>query len=105
MLPILAERPRSTCPTPQPGSSFRPPEASSKNCYAFHVHHGHTELDRKGEELPDKHAAWREATVTPGQILQGLDGTLRPYEDGSMEVEDELQNPLYTLRISAEKPK
>ncbi|WLB24300.1 hypothetical protein QIH95_48010 (plasmid) [Bradyrhizobium japonicum] len=43
--------------------------------------------------------------MTPGQILQGLDGTLRPYEDGSMEVEDELQNPLYTLRISAEKPK
>jgi len=73
--------------------------------YYFHVHHGQTELDREGEELPDEHAAWREATVTAGQILQGLDGKLRPQEDWSMEVVDEFQNPLYTLRISAEKPK
>ena len=73
--------------------------------YYFHVHHGQTELDREGEELPDKHAAWREATVTAGQILQGLDGRLRPQEDWSMEVVDEFQNTLYTLRISAEKPK
>ena len=36
---------------------------------------------------------------------QGLDGSLRPQEDWSMEVVDEFQNPLYTLRISAEKPK
>ena len=57
--------------------------------YFFHVHHGHTELDEEGEELPDKHAAWREATVTAGQILQGLDGKLRPQEDWSMEVVDE----------------
>ncbi|MCS3892085.1 hypothetical protein M2171_001218 [Bradyrhizobium japonicum USDA 38] len=73
--------------------------------YFFHVHHGHTELDEEGEELPDKHAAWREATVTAGQILQGLDGKLRPQEDWTMEVVDEFQNPLYTLRISAETPK
>jgi hypothetical protein len=32
--------------------------------------------DYEGEELPDKHAAWREATITAGQILQGLDGDL-----------------------------
>ncbi|MGY3156584.1 DUF6894 family protein [Bradyrhizobium elkanii] len=70
--------------------------------YYFHVHHGQTELDREGEELPDKHAAWREATVAAGH---GLDVKLRPQEDWSMEVVDEFQNPLYTLRISAEKPK
>jgi hypothetical protein len=100
---MLAERPRSTCPkVPQPGPSLRPPEAA---CVLFHVHHGHSELDREGEELPDRHAAWREATVTAGQILQGLDGSLRPHEDWSMEVADEFQNPLYTLRISAEKPR
>ncbi|WP_245444366.1 hypothetical protein [Bradyrhizobium sp. Y36] len=40
-----------------------------------------------------------------GQILQGLDGKLRPQEDWSIEVVGEFQNPLYTLRISAEKPK
>ncbi|WP_441465704.1 hypothetical protein [Bradyrhizobium xenonodulans] len=32
--------------------------------------------------MPDKHAAWKEATVTAGQILQGLDGKLTPTMDG-----------------------
>lgn len=35
--------------------------------YFFHIYHDQTELDGEGEELPDKHAAWREATVTAGQ--------------------------------------
>jgi hypothetical protein len=29
-----------------------------------------------GEELADRHAAWCEATITAGQILQDLDGRL-----------------------------
>jgi hypothetical protein len=57
------------------------------------------------EELPDKHAAWEEATVTAGQILQGLDGKLQPDREWRMEVMDEFQNPLYVLHINAEKPK
>jgi hypothetical protein len=58
-----------------------------------------------GEELPDKHAAWKEATVTAGQMLQGIDGKLRPGHDWRMEVTDEFQNTLYALHIQAEKPK
>jgi hypothetical protein len=73
--------------------------------YYFHVHHDRTELDDEGEELPDKHAAWREATVTAGQILQGLDGKLKPDRDWRMEIVDEFQNPLFVLHIHAEKPK
>ncbi|WP_461329934.1 DUF6894 family protein [Bradyrhizobium diazoefficiens] len=42
--------------------------------YFFHITHERTEIDRVGEDLPDKHAAWKEATVTAGQILQGIDG-------------------------------
>jgi hypothetical protein len=40
--------------------------------YFFHVTHKRRELDREGYELPDEHAAWKEATVTAGHILQGL---------------------------------
>src|SRR5476649_490335 len=40
--------------------------------YFFHVYHDRAETDFQGEELPDKHAAWREATITAGQILQSL---------------------------------
>jgi hypothetical protein len=61
--------------------------------------------DYEGEELPDKHATWREATVTAGQILQGLDGALTPAREWRMVVTDEFQNSLFVLHISAEKPR
>jgi hypothetical protein len=72
--------------------------------YFFHITHERTEIDSEGEELPDKHAAWKEATVTAGQILQGIDGKLTPERDWRMEVTDEFQNTLYVLRINSEKP-
>jgi hypothetical protein len=40
--------------------------------YFFHVYHEQPEIDQEGEELPDKHAAWKEATVMAGQTLQSL---------------------------------
>jgi hypothetical protein len=73
--------------------------------YFFHVQHDRSVEDYEGEELPDKHAAWREATITAGQILQGLDGALTPAREWRMVVTDEFQNPLFVLHISAEKPK
>lgn len=72
--------------------------------YFFHITHERTEIDRVGEDLPDKHAAWKEATVTAGQVLQGIDGNLVPGRDWRMEVADEFQNTLYVLHIRAEKP-
>ncbi|WFU75476.1 hypothetical protein [Bradyrhizobium sp. CB2312] len=73
--------------------------------YFFHVIHERREIDEEGEELPDKHAAWKEATETAGQMLQSLDGKLKPERDWRMEVTDEFQNTLYVLHISAERPK
>ena len=73
--------------------------------YFFHIHHDRVELDHEGEELADKHAAWQEATVTAGQILQGIDGKLTPDREWRMEVADEFQNVLYILHINAEKLK
>jgi hypothetical protein len=72
--------------------------------YFFHVYHDRTELDFVGEELPDKHAAWHEATVMAGRTLQSLDGKLQPSREWRMEVMDEFENPLYVLHINAEKP-
>jgi hypothetical protein len=65
----------------------------------FHVYHDLPELDYEGEELPDKHAAWKEATVMAGQTLQGIDGKLKPGREWRMEVTDEFANPLYVLPI------
>jgi hypothetical protein len=73
--------------------------------YFFHVYHHDRKFDDVGEELADKHAAWQEATVTAGQILQSLDGKLTPDREWRMEVADEFQNTLFVLHINAEKPK
>lgn len=70
--------------------------------YFFHIYHERPELDHEGEELPDKHAAWREATVMAGQTLQGLNGKLKPGQAWRMEVMDEFENRLYILHINAE---
>ena len=69
--------------------------------YFFHVHHERAELDQVGEEFPDQHAAWKEATITAGQMLQSLDGKLQPGIDWRMEVTDEFANPLYVILVSA----
>jgi hypothetical protein len=53
--------------------------------------------------LPDWHAAWKEATVTAGLILQGIDGKLQPGQEWRMEVVDEFQNVLFVLHINAER--
>jgi hypothetical protein len=73
--------------------------------YYFHVYHDRSQIDREGEELPDIHAAWKEATVTAGQILQTIDGKLQPAKEWRMEVADEFENILFVLHINVEKPK
>ncbi len=73
--------------------------------YFFHVYHERSDLDHEGEELPDKHAAWKEATVTAGDILRDLDGKLQPGREWRLEVADEFQNVLYVLHINAERPR
>jgi hypothetical protein len=73
--------------------------------YFFHIIHERHERDDEGEDLPDHHAAWKEATVTAGQMLQGIDGKLQPGREWRMEVADEFQNILFVLHINAEKPR
>jgi hypothetical protein len=71
--------------------------------YFFNIHHERSDFDSVGEELPNKQAAWKEATVVAGRILQGLDGRLQPGRDWEMEVTDEFANPLYVIRVSAKR--
>jgi hypothetical protein len=40
--------------------------------YFFHIYHDMTQPDLEGEELPDMHAAWKEATVTAGKTIQNM---------------------------------
>jgi hypothetical protein len=70
--------------------------------YFFNVHHDVSQHDEEGEDLPDQHAAWKEATVMAGQMLQNIDGKLKPGHDWRMEVTDEFQNPLFAIVISAQ---
>lgn len=59
-------------------------------------------MDTEGEELPDRHAAWKEATTVAGLAIKDLDRKLKPGSDWRMEVTDEFLNTLYTIRVSAD---
>jgi len=37
--------------------------------YFFNVHHERSVTDEQGEELPDRHEAWRAATQAAGQMI------------------------------------
>jgi hypothetical protein len=69
--------------------------------YFFNIYHGHPDMDVIGEHLADRDAAWMEATVTAGQMLQSLNVKLQPGVDWRMEVTDEFANPLYVINVSA----
>jgi hypothetical protein len=72
--------------------------------YFFHIQYGERHLpDEIGTDLPDEAAAWKEATITAGQLLADLDGRLKPGLQWRMEVIDQAGNPICVLRLSAER--
>ena len=71
--------------------------------YHFNVHHERSHIDFEGEELPNKYAAWEEATRTAGEMIKDLDGSLKPGRDWRMEVTDEFANPLWEIHLKAIK--
>jgi hypothetical protein len=73
--------------------------------YFFHVHHETDQPDLVGEVLADEHAAWKEATFSAGQMIQDIDGRLKPGHSWRMEVTDESANILFELQVSARKPR
>ena len=71
--------------------------------YFFNIYNSRALIDYDGAELPDANAAWKEATTTAGQMLQSMDGKLLPGTQWRLEVTDEFANPLYVVRVIAEK--
>jgi hypothetical protein len=69
--------------------------------YYFNVYHGTPSMDQEGEDLPDKHAAWKEATTMAGDILRDLDGRFTPGQDWRLEVTDERGMPIYAIVVHA----
>jgi hypothetical protein len=71
--------------------------------YYFNVHNVTPSVDHEGEELRDDEAAWRQATLTAGEVFKDIDGKFRPDQEWSLEVTDERRKPLYSINISARK--
>jgi len=68
--------------------------------YYFFVTHGPgAQPLNDGLELPDKDAAWVEATAACGELLRELDGRLVPGDEWSMQVKDESGAAIYLLEF------
>ena len=68
--------------------------------YFFNVYSGSESfIDEDGEEFPDNHAAWREATSTAGLSIKDLNGRLLPDSQWRLDVMDEFQNQLYCIIV------
>jgi hypothetical protein len=69
--------------------------------YFFHVHDGpFGHIDRVGEELPDRHTAWREAIRYAGEVIRDLDGRLEPATEWRLDVTDREGHPIYRIVVS-----
>jgi hypothetical protein len=69
--------------------------------YFFDVHGTIPAEDEVGQELPDDEAAWKQATITAGEIFKDVDGKFRPGQSWSLAVSDEKRQPLYSIVIQA----
>ena len=71
--------------------------------YYFNVLNSNPSLDDLGEDLHDKEAAWRQATITAGEIFEAIDGSLRPGQEWTLEVTDEARRAVYVIHIEAKQ--
>ena len=68
--------------------------------YFFNVHNVTPSIDHEGEELRDE-AAWRQVTLTAGELFKDIDGKFRPNQEWSLEVTNERRKPIYLIHVSA----
>ena len=69
--------------------------------YYFHISHGDSSKIRNdGIELPDRDAAWAEATSACGEIIRDLNGALKPGDTWRMIVKDEAGAEMFHLEFS-----
>lgn len=71
--------------------------------YIFRIRHHDRGLDHDTKiDLPDLKAAWHEATVTAGQLLKDLDGSLSAKTEWTVQILDDKSKPIRTIRILTE---
>jgi hypothetical protein len=73
--------------------------------YFFNIYHERPQIEGMAKSFPDRFAAWKEATITAGRLLQDVNGSLQPGREWPREVIDEFANPLYFIHVNAERPK
>ncbi len=71
--------------------------------YFFDIFYGPSNVDVRGEELPDEHAAWKEATLIAGELFRNLDGKFQPEQEWRLEVSDQSKKLLYVIRVTGER--
>ncbi|GEO19055.1 DUF6894 family protein [Microvirga aerophila] len=71
--------------------------------YFFHVTDGYFTRDTEGTELPDIYAAQDQAIRTSGEILRDMGAKFWNGTNWKLEVADEHDQILFTLRFSAEE--
>lgn len=69
--------------------------------YYFHISHGNGPRALNGGiDLPDKEAAWIEATSACGEIIRDLNGDMKPGDTWRMIVKDEAGKDVFELELS-----
>jgi hypothetical protein len=71
--------------------------------YFFHVYDGSSTLGAEGTELRDIYAAQEQTICFCGELLREMGGKFWNGEEWSLEVTDETERMLFTLRFSAEE--
>jgi hypothetical protein len=69
--------------------------------YYFHISNGSgSRAWNEGIDLPDKDAAWIEATSACGEIIRDLNGDLKPGDIWCMTVRDDTGTEVFRLELS-----
>jgi hypothetical protein len=72
--------------------------------FYFTVRDGrNSELQNEGIDLPDKNAAWVEATTACGELLRDLDGRLNPGDEWCMRVKDNIGADIFLLEFKTKE--
>jgi hypothetical protein len=72
--------------------------------YYFRIAHGnYSGTSDVAFDLKSDEEAWREMTKVCGDLVSGITRALKPNSDWQMDLLDEGKNPLYRIRLLAEK--
>jgi hypothetical protein len=71
--------------------------------YFFNMYGVRAFTDDVGDELANDDAAWYEATLVAAQTFRDIDGKFRPDQEWRLEVTNDHQTPLFSIRIISKR--